>query len=107
MGETKQTKMRLEPGGPMHVYGFTNAGDGGPSLVRPCVDCGLMTGSFCENDCSAAGWMPNEAWRGNQITPHCTHCEHKFLFCHYCRGVSMATPFAWRPKQPKEEPKPE
>ena len=26
-------------------------------LLRPCVDCGLVTGSFCESSCFAEDWL--------------------------------------------------
>ncbi len=65
---------------------------------RPCVDCGLMTGNFCETFqcpwlCFAENWIPSEDWGESQRTPFCTHCETKFTGCHFCRGVAWCTPF--------------
>ena len=65
-------------------------------LLRPCVDCGLVTGNFCENGCLAFFYFPSETWAPNQITPQCTYCEIKYEVCHCCRGVSMCTPPAHR-----------
>ena len=44
--------------------------------------------------CFAAERIPSskQTWMRNQRTAFCTGCERKFGFCHYCRGVSMATP---------------
>ena len=66
------------------------------SLIRPCVDCGRMTGNFCENECLAEHWLPSEHWSPGQSTPQCTRCEWKFVACHFCRRVHMATPPSWR-----------
>ena len=62
-------------------------------LCRPCVDCGLKTGNFCEH-CFAADRLPKEQWAAGQMTPLCTVCDHKHenAGCHFCRGVSWATP---------------
>ena len=64
------------------------------SLLRPCVDCGLVTGSFCEANCFAEDWLGSEVeeWNDNQFTPHCTHCEAKYKFCHFCLGKDWVTP---------------
>ena len=62
-------------------------------LVRPCVDCGRVTGNYCENEeCTAAHWIPSEKWREAQVTPHCSMCAAKYLVCHFCRGVRWVTP---------------
>ena len=69
-------------------------------LCRPCVDCGLRTGRFCDF-CLAADRMPSEVWAEGQLTPLCGACEAKPWgpdgssegCCHFCRGVSMARPF--------------
>ncbi len=65
---------------------------------RPCVDCGLMTGNYCETfqhpwRCYAAHWIPTEDWGEWQRTPFCTVCEPKFTACHFCRGVASCRPF--------------
>jgi hypothetical protein len=65
------------------------------TLCRPYVDNGLFTGSFCEFECTAAGRIPSELWEIGQLTPHCTRCDHMFGACHFCRGISMATPPTW------------
>ena len=45
-------------------------------LNRPCVDCGLVTGSFCDH-CRAAVRCPDEVWADHQMTPLFTHCDRK------------------------------
>ena len=54
-------------------------------LVRPCVDCGLITGRFCDGprlsptgryiDCFAADRCPTERWAQGQRTPLCSRCD--------------------------------
>ena len=63
-------------------------------LIRPCVDCGLLTGNWCEAFCFAENWLGSklEDWQDSQITPHCTFCEKKYRFCHFCLGKDWATP---------------
>ncbi|OLP84362.1 hypothetical protein AK812_SmicGene34786 [Symbiodinium microadriaticum] len=45
-------------------------------LCRPCVDCGLYTGCYCDGndwgECFAADRLPHEHWANNQRTPLCT-----------------------------------
>ena len=81
--------------------------------LRPCVDCGLMTRSFCTTFmcpwlCFAENWIPSEHWAPWQQTPFCTHCERKFEGCHFCRGEAWCTPFTHchrnRPASPHEMP---
>ena len=60
-------------------------------LARPCVDCGLVTGSYCDY-CMAADRLPNEEWAVNQMTPFCTHCDRKYDMCHFCRGQHWVMP---------------
>ena len=64
------------------------------SLIRPCVDCGLLTGNWCEASCFAEDWLGSklEDWQDSQITPHCSLCEEEYQFCHFCRGKDWATP---------------
>ena len=65
------------------------------TLVRPCVDCGLRTGWFCdglERPCFARHWLPKELWARGQRTPLCSRCERLRGTCHYCRRVQSATP---------------
>ena len=66
-------------------------------LCRPCVDCGLYTGRFCDY-CYAEDRIPHEKWARGQLTPLCSHCDNRYDACHYCRGVHMARPFAWHRK---------
>ena len=68
-------------------------------LMRPCVDCGVPTGSYCGTKaqigyiewqggkCLAAHHMPTQAWREGQSTPLCSSCEKKHGTCHFCREV--------------------
>ena len=59
---------------------------------RACVDCGLITGSFCDY-CSAADRIPEEEWAPKQFTPLCTKCDDKnHGICHFCRGVAWVAP---------------
>ena len=37
-------------------------------LIRPCVDCGMWTGRFCDY-CLAADKLPDEEWVEGQMTP--------------------------------------
>ena len=69
----------------------SNLNDG--MLFRPCVDCGLMTGCFCDW-CFAAERSPKEVWAERQKTPLCTKCDTKFKCCHYCKGLHWCTPQA-------------
>ncbi|OLP80229.1 hypothetical protein AK812_SmicGene39386 [Symbiodinium microadriaticum] len=59
-------------------------------LCRPCVDCGLYTGCYCDGndwgECFAADRLPQEHWANNQRTPLCTSCDRRFNMCHFCRG---------------------
>ena len=69
-------------------------------LCRPCVDCGLYTGYFCDGDefgltgsrCLAADRIKGEEWAEGQRTPFCSNCEKKNERCHYCRGVLWCVP---------------
>ena len=69
-------------------------------LCRPCVDCGLYTGCYCDGndwgDCFAADRLPREHWANNQRTPLCTACDRRFGMCHFCRGQLWACPPAHR-----------
>ena len=60
-------------------------------LNRPCVDCGLITGSFCDH-CRAAARCPDEGWAINHMTPFCSHCDRKLHACHFCRGQQWCVP---------------
>ena len=75
-------------------------------LCRPCVDCGLFTGRFCDGQefeaagspCYAKDRLPGEAWVDNQRTPLCSRCDWRYGKCHYCRGVQSCTPMPVRPQ---------
>ena len=60
-------------------------------LVRPCVDCGLITGGYCDY-CLAEMHAPDEEWCENQHTPLCSKCDIQYYACHFCRGLSWVTP---------------
>ena len=60
-------------------------------LARPCVDCGLITGVFCDF-CVAKDRLPGEEWCDNQHTPLCSKCDRKHGRCHYCWGCLWVTP---------------
>ena len=62
------------------------------SLIRPCVDCGLYTGRFCDW-CKAKDRVPSEEWNPNQHTPLCSKCDHLHGVCHFCRKIHWAQPF--------------
>ena len=60
-------------------------------LIRPCVDCGLKTGRYCD-ECLAEKRMPEEEWSEGQRTPFCSRCEEAHHKCHYCRGQMWCVP---------------
>ena len=60
-------------------------------LCRPCVDCGLYTGCFCDF-CRAEDRLPDEVWAEGQHTPLCTNCDRTKDMCHFCRWEKWATP---------------
>ena len=70
--------------------------EGGPSFFRPCVDCGRITGSFCDF-CNGAERLPQEKWNENQGTPLCGDCDDKRGCCHFCEGKSWCRPPSWPP----------
>ena len=78
-------------------------------LAFPCVDCGLLTGNFCDggitteyDKCFAAERCPQDfgstCFRlsaysgGTQRTPLCSYCETSTMYCRYCRGEQGCTP---------------
>ena len=72
-------------------------------LARPCVDCGLVTGCFCDH-CKAADRSPGETWAPNQMTPLCTCCDRKWGACHFCRKLHWCVPPpTTRPAEAKDE----
>ena len=69
-------------------------------LNRPCVECGLITGRFCDEwefktgfKCFASERIPSLRWVQGQRTPFCSGCERKLGCCYFCRGVASCTPF--------------
>ena len=69
----------------------------------PCVDCGLVTGNFCDggpsvgyDKCFAANRVPQDyketGGYGMQRTPLCAYCETYRGYCRFCRGVQGCTP---------------
>ena len=72
-------------------------------LPKPCVECGLVTGNFCDElelktgfKCLAEKRIPALSWVKGQRTPFCTGCERKLGSCYFCRGVPSCTPFTRR-----------
>ena len=61
------------------------------TLLRPCVDCGLVTGCFCDH-CEAEDRLPGERWAAGQMTPLCSRCEIKYRMCHFCRKQDWVAP---------------
>ena len=64
-------------------------------FCRPCVDCGRLTGYFCDGKDTrffAVKRVPREEWCVGQRTPFCSRCEGMLGWCHYCRGVASCTP---------------
>ena len=53
-------------------------------LARPCVDCGLKTGCYCDH-CRACDRCPKEEWADGQMTPLCSNCDNEHGACHFCR----------------------
>ena len=49
-----------------------------------CVDCGWLTGQFCDY-CLAAKRLPSEKWAKDQHTPLCSPCENDRGCCRFCR----------------------
>ena len=60
-------------------------------LNRPCVDCGLFTGRFCDH-CYAADRIPDEDWAPGQLTPLCSKCDNRHHACHFCCGEVCCMP---------------
>ena len=76
------------------------------TINRACVDCGLITGSFCDY-CEAVDHFPREPWAEGQLTPLCTHCDFKKGECHFCRGEAWCVPPPHHPDaqdEPSEKP---
>ena len=77
--------MTPEPSADFEVF----AGGTEANLKRLCVDCGLITGRFCDF-CLAEVRLPNEHWCDGQMTPLCSRCDNRFgvaISAGACRGV--------------------
>ena len=69
---------------------------------HPCVDCGLMTGNFCDggltvgyDNCFATNRVPQDypgSLYNGMHTPLCSFCETCSEVCRFCRGVEGCTP---------------
>ena len=65
----------------------------------PCVDCGLLTGNFCDggvttayDTCFACDRVPLDYPKSTQRTPLCPYCETLSGVCRFCRKVHGCTP---------------
>ena len=63
-------------------------------LIRPCADCGLWTGNYCDH-CYAADRYPDQQWAAGQMTPLCTDCDQAHDACHFCRREMWCTHAPW------------
>ena len=70
-------------------------------LCRPCVDCGVKTGRYCDF-CLAADRIPSEEWAEGQLTPLCSRCDNTHDKCHFCRKLAWCMPFPTRSYVPEE-----
>ena len=88
----------------MTAYLFVNCALplGSPTSF-PCVDCGLLTGNFCDgsprtvgyNGCLSSNRVPKDFSSevyGGMCTPLCSYCETCFDYCRFCREVAGCTP---------------
>ena len=62
------------------------------NLSFPCVDCGRITGCFCDY-CWAIDRIPKGHWFPWQRTPLCTSCNERWNACRFCREIPSCTPF--------------
>ena len=60
-------------------------------LTRPCVDCGQITGNYCDF-CKAIDRDPNQEWAPGQCTPLCSICDKARNACHFCKHIPWVTP---------------
>ena len=91
-------------GAPLEVFAWATADDPG-ILMRACVDCGRVTGRFCDY-CTAASRFPQgdasgRMWAAGQMTPLCSDCDNFRDGCHYCLGlwVTRPVPLYFSPEQ--------
>ena len=74
----------------------------GEPVNLPCVDCGLITGNFCDGGpalnyrdrCYAYERDPRgyPYPQSTRRTPLCAYCETAFFHCRFCRGEKGCTP---------------
>jgi hypothetical protein len=76
------------------------------SALRACTGCGLLTYGYCDNECLADEYMPDEDWYSGQGTPLCTACDKARGECHYCRQEGWCTPGPHRDKSLPSKGKP-
>ena len=103
-GITSQVAALLDVGMVLDVLCFGTE----EQLLQPCVDCGLITGNFCETKrqrghilwqggyCFVADHLHGSGWAPYQRTPLCTKCERLHGSCRFCRKVHGCTPPAHR-----------
>ena len=62
-----------------------------------CVDCGMLTGCWCNERCHLRDRTPGKEKYHNQLTPYCTRCDKANPDkCHFCRKQQWCTPPPWR-----------
>ena len=67
----------------------------GNIMIRPCVDCGLKTGRFCDLY-KAEDRFSDEEWALGQMTPLCSYCCRKNIdLCHFCRNQKWVREPSW------------
>ena len=86
MGSAGEMSAKFEKA-PFDVLAWGDPG----TLNRPCVDCGLITGNFCDY-CWGEDHYPQEKWAHGQYTPLCTLCDGTNQSCHFCRGLQWCVP---------------
>ena len=69
------------------------------ALQAACVDCGRLTGGWCNERCYAGVRTPEDVKFRNQRTPYCTVCDKANPDkCHFCRKQLWCTPPSLRGK---------
>ena len=77
-----------------------------PTMMYPCVDCGLLTVNWCDGSsptmfrmldtCYASDHVPHDypvkGGYGNLRTPLCQYCETCSKVCRFCLGKKGCTP---------------
>ena len=57
-------------------------GTGSQEMLHPCVDCGQITGRYCDY-CLAEDRVEDQEWAPGQQTPLCSSCDRTFGSCHF------------------------